>query len=830
MAGWDVHLSWVVTGVAGSVAIGAANYFGIRFAAFVQRLAVASLLLIGLAFFLPGTVRGDAANLAPYITGWEGVLRVVIMTPFLYVGFDVIPQLAEEIDVPKRTVGRVIVLSILMALGWYVLVQWTVGLSLDPVTLGDRTLPTADAMSAVYGSPWAGRVLVVGGAFGILTSWNAFFLGASRLLFAMARGGMLPAVFTRLHPRHGSPVAVVVLLTAVSALAPFFGRPALVWLVDAGSLATVVAYLLVAASFLVIRRRHPDPAPSVPCRRPDAGRLAGGRGHAVLPRALSTGQPVGARMAAGVGDRAAVDSPRRRARAGDAAPRGSSRRRTAGPAHPGGVRGRTAGGPRGVFWSAHVTRRRLPIGIQTFRTIREEGCYYVDKTAHVRRLLDEGTHYFLSRPRRFGKSLFLDTLKELFEGNEPLFAGLAIHDDWDWSVRHPVLRLSFGSGNFDEPGHVATSLMAQLDAVERESGVASDYRTGPQRFAHLLESLHRRTGQRVAVLVDEYDKPILDALEAPETARANRDYLRGLYAVVKDSDAHVRFAFLTGVTRFSKVNLFSGLNNLKDITLDPRYSDICGYTEADLDAVFSPELPGLDRQRIRDWYNGYGWRGTEKVYNPFDILLLFDRREFDAYWFESATPTFLVEALVRRRVSSLTLEDMLSSSELLSAFDVGAIATEALLFQTGYLTIKGSERLGSETLYRLGYPNLEVRQSLNRSLLRHLVQDATRQTANSARLYRLLEADDFAGLEALFQGVLRQHSLRVVHQQRDRRLRGLLRERLLFLFPRPWGWTSRSRTRPATGGRTWRCGSAAGSTCSSSRWWSLRGRARPWRN
>ena len=258
VAGWDVHLSWVVTGVAGSVAIGAANYFGIRFAAFVQRLAVASLLLIGLAFFLPGTVRGDAANLAPYITGWEGVLRVVIMTPFLYVGFDVIPQLAEEIDVPKRTVGRVIVLSILMALGWYALVQWTVGLSLDPATLDGRTLPTADAMSAVYGSPWAGRVLVVGGAFGILTSWNAFFLGASRLLFAMARGGMLPAAFTRLHPRHGSPVAVIVLLTAVSALAPFFGRPALVWLVDAGSLATVVAYLLVAASFLVIRRRHPD--------------------------------------------------------------------------------------------------------------------------------------------------------------------------------------------------------------------------------------------------------------------------------------------------------------------------------------------------------------------------------------------------------------------------------------------------------------------------------------------------------------------------------------------------------------------------------------------
>ena len=258
VAGWEMRAGPVLAGVAGALVIGVVNYRGVRLAAFAQRLAVGSLLLVGLAFFLPGTVRGDTANLVPWITGWEGVLRVVVMTPFLYVGFDVIPQLAEEIDVPMRTIGRVIVLSIVMALVWYGLVQWTVGLALDPATLPGRALPTADAMSAVYGSPWAGRVLVVGGAFGILTSWNAFFLGASRLLFAMARGGMLPAAFARLHPRHGSPAAVVVALTAATAAAPFFGRPALVWLVDAGSLATVVAYLLVAASFLVIRRRHPD--------------------------------------------------------------------------------------------------------------------------------------------------------------------------------------------------------------------------------------------------------------------------------------------------------------------------------------------------------------------------------------------------------------------------------------------------------------------------------------------------------------------------------------------------------------------------------------------
>ena len=257
VAGWDVQPAWVAAGVAGALVIGVVNYRGIRFAAFVQQIAVGGLLLVGLAFFLPGTPRGDLANLVPAVTGWEGVLRVMLMTPFLYVGFDVIPQLAEEIALPFRTIGRIILLSIGMAFVWYGLVQWTVGLSLDPATLADRTLPTADAMSAVWGSPWGGRVLVLGGAVGILTSWNAFFLGASRLLFAMARGGMLPPAFARLHPRYGSPAAVVVVLTAITAIAPFFGRPALVWLVDAGSLATVVAYLLVAVSFLVIRRRHP---------------------------------------------------------------------------------------------------------------------------------------------------------------------------------------------------------------------------------------------------------------------------------------------------------------------------------------------------------------------------------------------------------------------------------------------------------------------------------------------------------------------------------------------------------------------------------------------
>ena len=407
-----------------------------------------------------------------------------------------------------------------------------------------------------------------------------------------------------------------------------------------------------------------------------------------------------------------------------------------------------------------MARRRLPIGIQSFRKIREDGAYYVDKTPFIERLLGDGTHYFLSRPRRFGKSLFVDTLKELFEGSEELFKGLAIHGGWDWSVRNPVVRLDFSSGSFASVDDLHAEVADQLDVVASDAGVELAGRTAPIRFRQLIRELHRRTGQRVVVLVDEYDKPILDVLEDPELARANRDYLRGLYSTLKFADAHVRLSFITGVSKFSKVSLFSGLNNLLDITLDPRYSTICGYAEADLDAVFAPELPGLDRATIREWYNGYSWLGEEKVYNPFDILLLFNSREFKAHWLETGSPTFLVDLLFRRRVRSVDFDGMLASDELLSAFDVDETAPEALLFQTGYLTIREREDLDGTPIYRLDYPNREVRQGLNRSLLRRLGQDGSRLTANSVALYRLLEADDVAGTEelvrAFFAGIPHQ--------------------------------------------------------------------------
>ena len=408
-----------------------------------------------------------------------------------------------------------------------------------------------------------------------------------------------------------------------------------------------------------------------------------------------------------------------------------------------------------------MRRRGLPIGIQNFRKIREEDAYYVDKTPWIGRLLDEGSHYFLSRPRRFGKSLLLDTMKELFEGNEPLFRGLAIHDRWDWSVRRPVVRISFGSGDYREPGYLAEAVSAQLEEAESRAGIEPRSLAAPLRLHRLLRELHERTGQRAALLVDEYDKPILDPLfsgspdtggepAGRETARRNRDFLRGLYAVVKEADAHLRFSFLTGVSKFSKVSLFSGLNNLIDITVDEPYSSICGYTEGDLDTVFAPELPGLDRERIREWYNGYCWGGEERVYNPFGVLLLFRGRKFAAHWFETGSPSFLVEALFRRRVATPRLDGLVTGADLLSAFDIEHIGIEALLFQTGYLTIVGEESFGASTEYRLGYPNLEVRKSLNEHVLRRLDPDATRIGENRRRLHGLLESADAAGLKELF--------------------------------------------------------------------------------
>ncbi|MDR0702830.1 MAG: ATP-binding protein [Azoarcus sp.] len=397
-----------------------------------------------------------------------------------------------------------------------------------------------------------------------------------------------------------------------------------------------------------------------------------------------------------------------------------------------------------------MTRKKLPIGIQTFREIRQENHYYVDKTPFALRLIDEGKHYFLSRPRRFGKSLFLDTLAELFAGNEPLFRGLFCHDKWGWTTKYPVIRFSFAEGVLERraqlEGRIRSQLRtnaAALEVVDRpDLGIADS-------FIELIQQAEAHHGQRVVVLVDEYDKPILDNLGQAAIAREMRNGLRDLYSVIKGQDAHIRFTLLTGVSKFSKVNPFSGLNNLFDITVSPPFSALCGYTDADVDTVFAPELEGLDREQIRLWYNGYNWDG-EAVYNPFDLLLLFRERCFRPYWFETGSPTFLIDMLTERRIFLPDLERLETSEALLSAFEIGDISTEALLFQTGYLTIDAVRRIGGMPRYRLRYPNLEVRASLTEALLRRYSPEPGPAIARSTRLYDLLLGNDFFAMEELF--------------------------------------------------------------------------------
>ncbi len=399
--------------------------------------------------------------------------------------------------------------------------------------------------------------------------------------------------------------------------------------------------------------------------------------------------------------------------------------------------------------TVQAKRLNLPIGIQGFAKLREEGCYYVDKTPYALRLIREGSHYFLSRPRRFGKSLFLDTLKELFEGNRPLFEGLAADSGWDWGKTYPVIRISFGGGVLKNREELGQVLHKKLCDSEEQFNLPTRFADTRSRFADLIERIHAKTDQRVVVLIDEYDKPILDNITDSAVATAMREGLKDLYSVLKDADAHLKFVLLTGVSKFSKVSLFSGLNNLQDITLMPEYSAICGYTQPEVDTVFAPELPGLDREEVRRWYNGYNWLG-ESVYNPFDLLLLFRNRKFKPYWFETVTPTFLIQLLAERQFFTPNLSRVVAHEKLLSTFDVGNIPVEALMFQAGYLTIDSVWEIPGQMELTLKYPNLEVQASLNDSLLQHLSGGLAIPGPHISRLYRLLAARDFAGLKDLF--------------------------------------------------------------------------------
>ncbi len=393
--------------------------------------------------------------------------------------------------------------------------------------------------------------------------------------------------------------------------------------------------------------------------------------------------------------------------------------------------------------------KRLPIGIQTFSKLIEDEHYYVDKTNYVKKLADIGTYFFLSRPRRFGKSSFLDTLKEAYEGNERLFKGLYLEKNWDWSKKYPVIKISFGGGQITNLEDFKIHLQDLFLAFEMQFKFRLRSQSRQGKFKELIISLFEMTKQKVVILIDEYDKPILDVIEKEETAISVRDELKNLYSVIKDSDAYVKFVFITGVSKFSRVSLFSGLNNLFDITLDSRFGAVCGYTQDELQNIFQERLDGVPLAELKEWYNGYNFCG-EKVYNPYDILHYLDKKDFQNYWFATGTPSFLIKLIEKYRYPIPNLENIRLSGEQLESFDVRAIEFETLLFQTGYLTIDKIERKGDLILYHLIYPNKEVRLSLNNSILKFLSDLTTEKENNKMKLYDLLFSGNITELKDLF--------------------------------------------------------------------------------
>ena len=384
---------------------------------------------------------------------------------------------------------------------------------------------------------------------------------------------------------------------------------------------------------------------------------------------------------------------------------------------------------------------KLPIGIQTFAQVRQDNYVYIDKTPHIKHLIDGGKYYFLSRPRRFGKSLLISTLQALFEGHKELFEGLYIYDHWDWQTTYPVIKISFGG--------VARNLEAMyrmlggiMEANQENLGVECRHpESGGPCLQEMIRKAYKKYGQKVVILVDEYDKLIVDNLDQPEVAKQGREVLKDIYTTIKDSDQYIQFAFLTGVSKFSKVSVFSGLNNLKDISLDERYATICGYTQHDLDTRFAEHLAGVDRDQVRTWYNGYNFLG-ENVYNPYDILLFIDSgHKFKSYWFATGTPTFLIKLLEQNQYFVPRLEHVRVTENLIDSYDLDNIELEPILFQAGYLSIQQAEFTTFGAEYVLGFPNHEVRISFHDMVARAMTHKSDILMEKKALLKNLQEGD-----------------------------------------------------------------------------------------
>ena len=371
-------------------------------------------------------------------------------------------------------------------------------------------------------------------------------------------------------------------------------------------------------------------------------------------------------------------------------------------------------------------KRNYPVGIQSFEEIRKGNYFYVDKTALIYRLATSGKYYFLSRPRRFGKSLLISTLEAYFQGKKELFEGLAIETlEKEWT-EYPILHLDLNTKKYESRLSLNEILNQHLEKWEAAYGDEKKDRSPEERFSHIIEKISTVTGRNVVILIDEYDKPMLQAIGNEPLLTDYRNTLKAFYGALKSNDKYLRFALLTGVTKFSKVSVFSDLNNLMDISIDNRFASICGITEHELQTDFKEGILMLAqknrmtedeaKQQLKKQYDGYHFvEDSEDIYNPFSLLNTFAKMKFGSYWFETGTPTFLIELLQRSKYDLHRLTEEMATADSLSGIDTMETNPVPILYQSGYLTIKGFDK--RFRTYTLGFPNLEVEEGFIRFLL-----------------------------------------------------------------------------------------------------------------
>ena len=386
-----------------------------------------------------------------------------------------------------------------------------------------------------------------------------------------------------------------------------------------------------------------------------------------------------------------------------------------------------------IYENEVTTLKKLPLGIQNFKEIVDGDYVYADKTQYIYNLINDAKYYFLSRPRRFGKSLLLDTIAEVFSGDKELFKGLRIYNSDYTFKKHPVIRLDMSNISNETPAVLRESILSYLRTCYSNEGfdlvdcIASD------AFRNLIYLLYEKYKERVVVLIDEYDKPMLDHIDDTGIADENRKVLSGFYGILKSMDPYLRMTFITGITKFSKTSIFSVLNNLRDITLAEDYAGICGIPTDSLDEYFGEHITELAKhnrfkqcgsiaEEILAWYDGYSWDGRTKLLNPFSLLNFFSDKRIGSYWYATGTPRFLIDIIKKKPESYVALGNMRITEPVLNTFDIEKIEIEPLLFQTGYLTVIEVIETRGLPIYVLDIPNNEVRTAFSTQMVSALTE------------------------------------------------------------------------------------------------------------